>query len=317
MLSRALILAAVTVVLGCFAAIPAEAQNLEAGKSPGQIFSATCSLCHKSPRGLLKSVAPGSLPGFLRQHYTTSSDMASAMSAYVLSNGAANAPAAGGNLTRQGQEARSAPKPSAEPAPERAVQERERAAKGRRLHPREARPADADGLPEGAGAPQEAPASAEEHPGARQKAKQRAAKGRPPKDEPPKIDARHEAPKEEAPKSESPKTEPPKIESPKAEPEKSESAKTPAPATDAPKREEAPPPPALEAKPADPVPAASPAAPKESEKSPDTKGPDSAVVVPPSKPVEDNPNRPLTIDIGPPPAPPPEAAPASPSAGSK
>ena len=78
MLSRALILAAVAFVLGCFGTIPADAQNLEAGKPPSQIFSSTCSLCHKSSRGLLKSVSPGSLPGFLRQHYTTSTDMAAA-----------------------------------------------------------------------------------------------------------------------------------------------------------------------------------------------------------------------------------------------
>lgn len=305
MLSRALILATVTVVLGWFAAIPAEAQNLEAGKSSSQIFSSTCSLCHKSPRGLLKSVGPGSLPGFLRQHYTTSSDMASAMSAYVLSNGAANAPAAGGNLTRQGQEARTAPKPSLEPGPERAVQER--AAKGRKPHGREAvRPGDADGLQQDGSSPPEAPGSAEappaEHP-ARQKAKQKAAKGRPARDEPPKIDARHEAPKEE----------PAKTEQPKAEPEKGESAKTEAPNADAPKHEESTP--SLEAKPApetkpDPVPAVTPAAPKEPEKSPDT-----AAVAAPPKPVEDPPNRPLTIDVGPAPAPPPAAAPAGPPVG--
>ncbi|MEH2509303.1 chemotaxis protein histidine kinase CheA [Nitrobacteraceae bacterium AZCC 1564] len=300
MLSRALILAAVTVVLGCFAAIPAEAQNLEAGKSPGQIFSATCSLCHKSPRGLLRSVSPGALPGFLRQHYTTSSDMASAMSAYVLSNGAANAPVAGGNLTRQGQEAKSGPKPSPEPGLERAVQERDRAAKGRKPHTREAvRPADADGRQDGSGAQPEAPASAEarpaeQHPSAKQRARQKAAKGRPAKDEPPpKIDARHEAPKEG----------PAKTEPPKSEPEKSESAKTESPGADAPKQEEAAP--SVEAKP-DPAPAAA----KEPEKSPDT-----AAAAPPSQPVEDNPNRPLTIDIGPASAPPPEAAPAGSPAG--
>jgi len=78
-----------TAVLWVGAAGLAAAQNLEAGKSPVQIFSATCAVCHKSPHGLLKSVAPGSLPGFLRQHYTTSTGMADAMSAYVLSNGAA------------------------------------------------------------------------------------------------------------------------------------------------------------------------------------------------------------------------------------
>lgn len=295
MLNRALILAAVTVVLGCFAAIPAEAQNLEAGKSPGQIFSATCSLCHKSPRGLLKSVGPGSLPGFLRQHYTTSSDMASAMSAYVLSNGAANAPV-GGNLTRQGQEAKSGPRPSAEPGPERAIQERERAAKGRRPHTREtARPADADGLQEGAaGAPSAAEAPQPEHPTARQKARQKAAKGRQP--EPPKIDARHEAPKEE----------PPKADTPKAEPEKSERAKSEPSGTDAPKHVETAPP--VDARP-DPAPAATPAAPKEPEKAADTTTVAPPAAAPPSKPVEDNPNRPLTIDMGSVATPPPAAAP--------
>lgn len=86
MLSRALSLATV-LLIGCFAAIPAQAQNLEAGKSPSQIFAGTCTACHKSPRGLLKTVGAGSLPGFLRQHYTTSSDMASLLSSFLISNG--------------------------------------------------------------------------------------------------------------------------------------------------------------------------------------------------------------------------------------
>jgi hypothetical protein len=88
MLSRALSLATVMHLIGCFAAIPVRAQNLEAGKSPAQIFAGTCNACHKSPRGLLKTVQAGSLPGFLRQHYTTSSEMASLLSAFLVSNGA-------------------------------------------------------------------------------------------------------------------------------------------------------------------------------------------------------------------------------------
>src|ERR1700716_179095 len=88
MLSRALSLATVTLLIGCLAAIPVRAQNLEAGKSPSQIFSGTCNACHKSPRGLLKTVPASSLPGFLRQHYTTSSDMASVLSSYLVSKGA-------------------------------------------------------------------------------------------------------------------------------------------------------------------------------------------------------------------------------------
>src|ERR1700712_5531170 len=88
MLGRALSLATVTLLIGCFAALPARAQNLEAGKSPSQIFDGTCTACHKAPRGLLKNVPAGSLPGYLRQHYTTSSEMASRLSAYLISNGA-------------------------------------------------------------------------------------------------------------------------------------------------------------------------------------------------------------------------------------
>src|SRR5881396_3452022 len=90
MLSRALSLATVTLLLGCFAVTPVQAQNLEAGKSPSQIFAGTCNACHKSPRGLLKNVPASSLQGFLRQHYTTSSDMASVLASFLVSNGAAD-----------------------------------------------------------------------------------------------------------------------------------------------------------------------------------------------------------------------------------
>lgn len=88
MLSRALSLATVTILAGCLSAGSAHAQNLEAGKSPSQIFAGACTACHKSPRGLLKTVPAGSLPGFLRQHYTTSSDMAGVLASYLISNGA-------------------------------------------------------------------------------------------------------------------------------------------------------------------------------------------------------------------------------------
>jgi hypothetical protein len=88
MLSRALSLAAASLI-GCLMATVSQAQqNLDAGKSPLQIFNGNCSACHKSARGLLRTVAPGSLPGFLRQHYTTGSEMAQMLSGYVISNGA-------------------------------------------------------------------------------------------------------------------------------------------------------------------------------------------------------------------------------------
>jgi hypothetical protein len=91
MLSRALSLATVTFLIGCLTAgVARAAENLDAGKSPSQIFSNTCSACHKSPRGLLKSTPASSLPGFLRQHYTTGTEMASVLSSYLISNGAAD-----------------------------------------------------------------------------------------------------------------------------------------------------------------------------------------------------------------------------------
>src|SRR5260370_31816364 len=90
MLSRALSLATVMLLIGCLAAGEAHAQatNLEAGKSPSQIFAGACTACHKGPRGLLKTVPASSLPGYLRQHYTTSSDMASVLASFLVSNGA-------------------------------------------------------------------------------------------------------------------------------------------------------------------------------------------------------------------------------------
>jgi hypothetical protein len=79
----------VTLLIGCCTAGLAGAQeNLDAGKSPSQIFAGTCTACHKSPRGLLKTVAPAALSGFLRQHYTTSPEMAGVLSSYLTSNGA-------------------------------------------------------------------------------------------------------------------------------------------------------------------------------------------------------------------------------------
>jgi hypothetical protein len=116
MLGRALSLAAVMLLIGCPAALPswAQAQNLEAGKSPSQLFAGTCNACHKSPRGLLRTVSAASLPGFLRQHYTTSSDMAAQLSSFLIANGAgdarsrrgADAKSAGTDQDRQGRRGR-------------------------------------------------------------------------------------------------------------------------------------------------------------------------------------------------------------------
>jgi hypothetical protein len=109
MLSRALSLATVTLLIGCCTAGLARAQeNLDAGKSPSQIFAGTCTACHKSPRGLLKTVAPGSLPGFLRQHYTTSPEMAGVLSSYLVSNGATDTRMGGGQAKESAKDGKGA-----------------------------------------------------------------------------------------------------------------------------------------------------------------------------------------------------------------
>src|SRR6516165_4659548 len=143
-LSRALILAAVTLLAGCCAIGQVEAQeNLDAGKSPSQIFSGTCTACHKSARGLLKTVAPGSLQGFLRQHYTTSPQMAGVLASYLMSNGATDTrygdKQKGARDGKEGRDAKSEARPVASPDTGAAQGETDRAGRNRRLaHPAEA-----------------------------------------------------------------------------------------------------------------------------------------------------------------------------------
>ena len=239
MVSRALNLATVTLLIGCLAAGAAHAQvtNLEAGKSPSQIFAGTCNACHKSPRGLLKTVPASSLPGYLRQHYTTSSDMASRAvilpgvqrrDGHALS-GEAGAGKAGQEQAKQ-EPKQEAGKPAgppdhvdrfgrrprpAPPAQEAAKPEAEPAAKP-----------DADGLtPQGEGGragrnakrlarPGEAPdAATDSKSGAKQKQSKRGKGG-------------EELPKPEAAKPDTAKEEPASSEPPKEDAVKTETAKT-------------------------------------------------------------------------------------------
>jgi hypothetical protein len=65
--------------------LAARAQDLDAGKTPAQLFSSHCSACHRAPQGLAKRTF--GLTGFLRQHYTSSAATASALAAYVAAAG--------------------------------------------------------------------------------------------------------------------------------------------------------------------------------------------------------------------------------------
>src|SRR5690348_8731213 len=76
----------------------ADAQgNIDAGKTPAQIFGDTCAGCHRSARELRRASA-----SFLRSHYTAGSDEASAMANYLAG--------VGGNEPRSSAATQSQPK---------------------------------------------------------------------------------------------------------------------------------------------------------------------------------------------------------------
>ena len=206
LLSRALSLATVMLLVGCCTMGQVEAQeNLDAGKSPSQIFGGTCTVCHKSPRGLLKKVPPGSLTAFLLHHCTTSPQMAGVLASYLISNGATVTRYGGGAQPKGGKDAKSGAKPaSASEAP---------AALGELVgHPgytkkRLARPAEAPDAVKPAAEGQAPAQEATEHgpDGGKLSAQQRPGKhGKPVPEEAPKP---AEPPKEEASGGERAKTE--------------------------------------------------------------------------------------------------------------
>jgi hypothetical protein len=335
MLSRALSLATVMLLIGGFAAAPVRAQNLEAGKSPSQIFAGTCAACHKGARGLLKTVAPGSLPGFLRQHYTTSSEMASVLSAYLVSNGAADTRYIGGQ-----------PKQARDPKQEPLGQPTQLDRYGRpirRAPTQEASRPDGDGRlpqaepegrqgrnrlasPDAAKPTGETPAAATEErgpDGRRLPAKQRLSKRGKPGEELPKADTAKpdaapmgEAAKGETAKDEKPSTAKDEGSKPEAKPDegKSESAKLDSPKgevtkSDVPLRADpvpavtpAPKSPEGEAKPAEPTPApsGSPTSTSASNAASEPQGAGSTPAAPPAAPVAASPPPPPVAPAGPP-----------------
>jgi hypothetical protein len=222
MSSRALILATVMLLVGCLAAERALAQvtNLEAGKTPAQIFAGTCNACHKAPRGLLKTVGASSLSGFLRQHYTTSPEMANVLASYLISNGASD--------TRVGGAEKKGAKEGTKEAKQEAKPPEQLDRWGRRIHPG------------GAPSPEAAPVSSGESPQSpsqstieaarEQNARQKLSK-RKPGEELPKNEGKGEGSKEASTPGETARQEgakPPEAPSQSANAEPSAPAETPA-----------------------------------------------------------------------------------------
>jgi hypothetical protein len=91
----------------------AEAQtNLDQGKSASQIFANACVECHKEPHGLAKGRSASALADFLREHYTTNSQQAAALAAYVMGGRSADtAPATQGRGAKPAPEHASVEEP--------------------------------------------------------------------------------------------------------------------------------------------------------------------------------------------------------------
>ena len=102
----------------------ADAQgNIDAGKTPAQIFGDTCAGCHRSARELRRASA-----SFLRSHYTTGPQEATAMAQYL---------AGVGSDTRAGQPKETAKQTPAEGGKQNSRQQAADQAKGQ---PKGARP---------------------------------------------------------------------------------------------------------------------------------------------------------------------------------
>lgn len=67
---------------------PGRAQdNLDEGKSAKELFRTNCAICHRSVRGLGRSMGSWTLSGFLTEHYTTGRSAANTLANYLIAVG--------------------------------------------------------------------------------------------------------------------------------------------------------------------------------------------------------------------------------------
>jgi hypothetical protein len=105
------------VVIGLVCNIHATAQeNLDRRKTPVQLYASDCAECHRNPKTVMQTVPPGSLAGYLREHYTASRESAAALASYLISISAgpgAASPRSAPSGRVQGRPAPSGTKPGA------------------------------------------------------------------------------------------------------------------------------------------------------------------------------------------------------------
>jgi hypothetical protein len=123
--------------------VDARGQNLDEGKTGPQLFALDCVACHRSPQGLAKNHSGWSLTSFLRQHYTSSSNSASVLAAYLTSG--ANARAADQKKKDDRQAKQTSPKDARPGDP--ATQAQPSAQQGGQQPPRKQREAARPGEP--------------------------------------------------------------------------------------------------------------------------------------------------------------------------
>ena len=70
-------------VIAVLTGTAANAQNIDQGKSAARLFADGCAACHRSPRGLAKGRFNLTLYLFLKDHYASSADSASALASYL------------------------------------------------------------------------------------------------------------------------------------------------------------------------------------------------------------------------------------------
>jgi mono/diheme cytochrome c family protein len=109
---RSLLALAAMVVLSGGAA---QAQNIDQGKSPTKLFADSCATCHRSPRGLAKGRFRLTLFAFLREHYSSGSASAWALTSYLES---VDTPERGAAAKSSPRKSHSSPHPTA-PVPSR------------------------------------------------------------------------------------------------------------------------------------------------------------------------------------------------------
>jgi hypothetical protein len=91
-------------------------ENLDRSKTPAQLYVSDCAECHRNPKTVMKTIPPGSLAGYLREHYTASRESAGALASYLISVNAGSGTASPRSASPgrvQGRPAASGAKPAA------------------------------------------------------------------------------------------------------------------------------------------------------------------------------------------------------------